>query len=472
MSRLKHDALFEGRVVTPADWKLLRTWRRHLPDLTWVTVLTGYWLWVVYFTLIAVLIGLYHTILVPRGAPDWPPKDVVPVLYQPFAITSFALALLMVFRTNSSYSRWWEARTVWGQVFNVTRNLVRQAGAWFGKDEEAEFQMLVRWCAALGYILNAHLCGAKELAPEAEALLRPEDLKLLASWEHRPICAGQVLSSVVVSAVKDSQIRAAMDDQIATYLNDAGACERIQKTCIPYCYTRHTSRFLILWLTFLPFALWGICGWASPLAEAVLAFLLMGVENIGIQIEEPFHVLPMDTYCAVIAKNALEVARERKGLDLFVEQALKRELCQGPVSKLKNGGSGASMLTVEEVGVSHKTCLKPTVPALRVRCQSQSSNNANSRIQEARGVFQMIPQRGEATLLDARDALETCSALNDASSKEACYATFGCDGSRVEQYFGAVEILETAWEQVKEEEVEDDDEFVEENLSPWPWDGR
>ena len=52
----------------------------------------------------------------------------------------------------------------------------------------------------------------------------------------------QVLSSVVVSAVKDSQIRAAMDDQIATYLNDAGACERIQKTCIPYCYTRHTSR--------------------------------------------------------------------------------------------------------------------------------------------------------------------------------------------------------------------------------------
>ena len=43
-----------------------------------------------------------------------------------------------------------------------------QAGAWFGKDEEAEFQMLVRWCAALGYILNAHLCGAKEFGPEAE----------------------------------------------------------------------------------------------------------------------------------------------------------------------------------------------------------------------------------------------------------------------------------------------------------------
>ena len=55
--------------------------------------------------------------------------------------------------------------------------------------------------------------------------------------------------------------------------------------------------------------------------------------------------------------------------------------------------------------------------------------------------------RSDLRVVLHRDALETCSALNDASSKEACYATFGCDGSRVEQYFGAVEVLETAWEQ-------------------------
>ena len=58
-----------------------------------------------YCTLIAVLVGLYHTVAVPRGAPDWPTHDTVTVLYQPFAISSFAMSLLMVFRTNSSYAR-------------------------------------------------------------------------------------------------------------------------------------------------------------------------------------------------------------------------------------------------------------------------------------------------------------------------------------------------------------------------------
>ncbi|BDA42952.1 hypothetical protein COCOBI_03-8450 [Coccomyxa sp. Obi] len=120
-------------------------------------------------------------------------------------------------------------------------------------------------------------------------------------------------------------------------------------------------------------------------------------------------------------------------------------------------------------GISLKGVPKSTVPSLRVRCHSQPRGNADAKVQEPRGVFQMTPQRGEATLLDARDALETCSTL-DVASKEACYATFGCDGSRVEQYYSAVEVLETAWEQAKEEDASDDDEYVEQNLSPWPWD--
>ncbi|BDA42113.1 UPF0187 protein At3g61320, chloroplastic [Coccomyxa sp. Obi] len=332
-----HHNLFKGHVVTPAEWQHLRSWRRHLPDFTWTGVLLGYWPWVVYFTLIAVLLGLYHTVLVPRGAPVWPPRNLVTVVYQPFAITLFALALLMVFRTNSSYARWWEARTVWGQVFTVTRNLSRQAGAWIQAEKEAEFQMLVRWCAALGYILEAHITYNRDFGTELQALLRPEELKLLDSWEHQPNCAAEVLSSIVASAVDNAQLRAAMDEHIATYLHDVGACERIQRTCIPYCYTRHTSRFLVIWLTFLPFALWDICGWASPIVEAVIAFLLMGVENIGIQIEEPFHTLPMLSYCKVIAKNSLEVGRQRRGLKCFVADALKTELAFAATGKPHNG---------------------------------------------------------------------------------------------------------------------------------------
>ena len=54
----------------------------------------------------------------PRGAPNLGnhPEWIVP-----FTITSFALSLLMLFKTNSSYARWWEARTLWGSMYISVR---------------------------------------------------------------------------------------------------------------------------------------------------------------------------------------------------------------------------------------------------------------------------------------------------------------------------------------------------------------
>ena len=72
------------------------------------------------------------------------------------------------------------------------------------------------------------------------------------------------------------------------------------------------SGFLILWLTFLPFALWDICGWASPLVEAVLAFLLMGVENIGASLTpNDFHVV-FDWF--IHQKQAVALQASQNGL--------------------------------------------------------------------------------------------------------------------------------------------------------------
>ena len=141
----------------------------------------------------------------------------------------------------------------------------------------------------------------------------------------------QVLSDTVQQAGLREGQHVALDLQISAYVDDAGACDRIQKTCIPQSYTRHTSReflqallsevhmhekggltrscsqfmaamipnqrhqvtnkqslrfslsagFLIIFLTFLPFTLWEVTGWLSPLAEALIAFLFMGIDNIG-----------------------------------------------------------------------------------------------------------------------------------------------------------------------------------------------
>ena len=56
---------------------------------------------------------------------------------------------------------------------------------------------------------------------------------------------------------------------------------------------RHTSRFLVMWLAFLPFSLWDACHWVTIPASGIIAFLLLGIEEIGVQIEEPFGILPL-----------------------------------------------------------------------------------------------------------------------------------------------------------------------------------
>ena len=89
-----------------------------------------------------------------------------------------------------------------------------------------------------------------------------------------------------------------------TALEDVvGTCERILRTPIPLSYTRHTSRFMIIWLTLLPFALYDSLRWAVVPVCTLLAFLLLGIEEIGVQIEEPFSILDLERICATVREN-------------------------------------------------------------------------------------------------------------------------------------------------------------------------
>ena len=97
----------------------------------------------------------------------------------------------------------------------------------------------------------------------------------------------------------------------------AGACERIFKSPVPLVYTRHTSRFLMAFLLFLPFAMWPAMEhswnhWATVPVTDLIAFFLLGIEEIGIQIEEPFSILPLEAFCdgAIAATNDELLAAE------------------------------------------------------------------------------------------------------------------------------------------------------------------
>ena len=84
---------------------------------------------------------------------------------------------------------------------------------------------------------------------------------------------------------------------------------------MPLSYTRSTSRFLTVWLTFLPLAIFSACGWATPVVEGIIAFLLLSIENVAVHYEEAVGNLPMDAYCKALAANVRETAARAAGAD-------------------------------------------------------------------------------------------------------------------------------------------------------------
>ncbi|DBA95288.1 hypothetical protein WJX82_004901 [Trebouxia sp. C0006] len=300
---------YRRTVFTFENWAAHRSqkrYQRHLLALLQSRIVRGLIQPLGGLTALATFVAVYESLREMHQLPAFAP-DITFNLTTPFSSTSFALSLLLVFRTNTSYSRWNEARTLWGGITNRSRDLVRQAITYVPAEEDELIDMYKRWTIAYSRTLMCHLREDEDLAKVLEGTLRPEEIKQLMSSAHRPNYILLVLSELIEHTDIVTPERFRMDQNL-TFLHDAhGACERLLKTPIPLSYTRHTSRFLIIWLTAMPFTLWKSCGLAMIPATGVLAFLLLAIEEIGVQIEEPFSILPLEAISETIKGNCLEM---------------------------------------------------------------------------------------------------------------------------------------------------------------------
>jgi putative membrane protein len=139
-----------------------------------------------------------------------------------------------------------------------------------------------------------HLRKDDDYTEVLKDILLPHELDSILMATHRPNYALQVLSEIVKEANCGTAPTMRMDDNLTAFEDCLGGCERILKTPIPLSYTRHTSRFLMIWLTMLPFALYGTCGLSTIPLCVIIAFLLLGIEEIGVSIEEPFSILALE----------------------------------------------------------------------------------------------------------------------------------------------------------------------------------
>jgi ion channel-forming bestrophin family protein len=228
-------------------------------------------------------------------------------------VPSIVLGLLLVFRTNTAYDRFWEGRKAWGTLVNTTRNLTRRIWIFVEEEElsdrrhktEALYLILAFAIATKLHLrqepLNAEvleLVGDRHSIALQEAPNRP--LKI-AFWIEDYLQQQYQLKHVDLYQV--TTLNALLDKLV----DSLGICERILKTPIPLAYAIHLKQLLLIYCLLLPLQLVGeISYWTGPIV-ALISFTLFGIEEIGIEIENPFgrdrNDLPLDDICNTMRQN-------------------------------------------------------------------------------------------------------------------------------------------------------------------------
>lgn len=248
---------------------------------------------------IAYRVGLCALIAIAVSTADhyhW----IVGVPDKAHTLLAAALGLLLVFRTNSANDRYVEGRRLWGGIVNTTRNLRRKATLLLAPEVAAR---VVEWSVAFVWATRHHLNDKKEL-PEGLALPAESQAAVLAA-SHPPTAAAFQLSKVLVeqrTAGKLTDIQHQMlDADVQALIDHLGGCERIKSTPLPFAYAVHLRRALIVYCLTLPFALVDTFHDWTVVVSVLVSYVLIGIEEIGTEIEEPFgerhNDLPLDRIC-------------------------------------------------------------------------------------------------------------------------------------------------------------------------------
>jgi predicted membrane chloride channel (bestrophin family) len=286
----------------------------------------------------------------------------LPVLSLPmtfFSLTGSSLGLLLVFRTNAAYARWDDARKQWGSIINNCRSLVRQGNTFFVHDRYPGFgnfrdyrRRVAAETSAFTRCLRCFLRG-KEDEPQLEVELRklgfaPDEVKGYMASGNRQCYALEKLGETARSYGMSDQDRSRFDTTLSVLCDNVGACERIFKSPIPLVYTRHTSRYVGFWLGLLPLAIWSAdSSWnhlATVPAASIITFLLLGIEELGLQIEEPFGILPIEAFCDGAIYPALTESilsdDKRRGLENSLVDAAEVQTSTPTHSSANGNGNG------------------------------------------------------------------------------------------------------------------------------------
>lgn len=244
----------------------------------------------------------------------------------PFTLIGLAMAIFLGFRNNEAYDRYWEGRTLWGALVNVSRSLTRRSkmfiqsptGKVDGNVERIRCQLTILTIAYVNS-LRHHLRGSDGSA-DLESQLTADEIRQVTQHVNQPIGILQLMGELITEAwqagyVKDYHLPQ-LEDCLTDMTNVQGGCERINGTPIPFTYNVLIHRIVAMYCFALPLGILSTTLMATPLVVALISYAFFGLDAIGDEVEQPFdrddNDLPLEAICRTIEINLLQMLGEEE----------------------------------------------------------------------------------------------------------------------------------------------------------------
>lgn len=249
-----------------------------------------------------IIIGIYSGIIAYLEIVYWhlPQDSYVKNISVMHGMLGFVISLLLAYRTNTAYDRWWEGRKLWGGLVNSSRNLaIKLASILTSESDLAFFRKMIPGYAS---ILHKHLNDSDT----AKQLFDDVDLEI-DHHKHRPNQVAKMLFQKVNDLYLSKKITGdqliILNNELQSFTDICGACERIKNTPIPYSYSAFIKKFIFIYVLTLPFAYVFILGYFVIPVVVFIFYVLASLELIAEEIEDPFGVDANDLPTKKIAEN-------------------------------------------------------------------------------------------------------------------------------------------------------------------------
>lgn len=218
------------------------------------------------------------------------------------SILGFVISLLLVFRTNTAYDRWWEGRRLWGQLVNDTRSISIKLDTFLPKEDLESRIKISEALSDFPAVLKEHLRNNKVAGKH------PVDV-------HQPNYVAHTILTLITQFHRDGKLK---DVEYLSLIQDfnlfgtvSGACERIKNTPIPYSYSLFIKKFIFIYILSMPFALVMEFHYYTALIVPFVFYVFASLELIAEGIEDPFSTdsddLPTDQLAKNIGINTAEI---------------------------------------------------------------------------------------------------------------------------------------------------------------------